>query len=377
MTSSVAQLACTEYDPDSVLAVMRQLLALVPPPDVRGKTVLLKPNILLPKKPEAAVCTHPVVVAAAVRAFIELGAKKVLAGESPAVAGSASAAKATGMLAAVEQAGGEWVDFSETVTVRSPDGKLTRSFEFAAPFAQADIVVSIAKLKTHQLMAYTGAMKNLFGLVPGLKKAQTHYRFPDKRDFAAYLTDLNIAAKPAYAIMDAVIGMEGKGGPGNGTPIRLGFLAASDNILALDWACAELVGYNPHQILNLEDALNRRIWLSSPDEITTKGDESSALRPAKFRIVKETSTYINLQKRLPAFVNVLAKAVFVKTPRFDRKKCISCGKCVEICPAHILSFQSDSKKIQKKHVAIDKNKCLHCFCCHEICPVEAISLKRF
>ena len=141
--------------------------------------------------------------------------------------------------------------------VQCPEGHSVKQFNFATALSKADVLVSIAKLKSHQLMAYTGAMKNLFGLVVGLEKAQTHYRFPNKQDFASYLTDLNIAAKPQYAIMDAIVGMEGPGGPGSGDPIKLGFLAASDNILALDWKCASLVGYNPHSIANLEDSLKR------------------------------------------------------------------------------------------------------------------------
>ena len=111
MTSTVALQKCDEYDFDKVLTCIKKMLELVPPPDVCGKTVLLKPNILYPKAPELAVCTHPVVVGAAVRAFVELGAARVIAGESPAIAGSATAAKATGMYEQVIKNGGEWADF--------------------------------------------------------------------------------------------------------------------------------------------------------------------------------------------------------------------------------------------------------------------------
>lgn len=367
---------CKEYN-DQVITSIRQLLKDVPPPDVTGKTVLLKPNILSPKKPEFAICTHPVVVAACVKVFYELGAKKVIVGESPAVGPSLVAAKASGMLDAVVEASGQWVDFSESVTVPCHEGSLVKSFEFASPFIQADIVVSVSKLKSHQLMAYTGAMKNLFGLVVGLKKAQTHYRFSDKKEFARYLTDLNLASGAQYAIMDAIVGMDGPGGPGNGNPVKLGFLAASDNILALDWVCASLVGYNPHHILNLEDALSRKIWLTHEKEIEMVGDSRESLGQLKFKIVTETSGLINLQKMLPGWVNSLAAAVFIKTPRFTHKVCTRCGRCIEICPAKILSFKEDKKHRMGKSVVINKKNCLHCFCCHEICPSDAIVLKRF
>ena len=370
MTKTVALQKCDEYDFEKVLSCIKAMFALVPPPDVRGKTVLLKPNILYPKAPELAVCTHPIVVGAAVRAFVELGAAKVIAGESPAIANSTLAAKSTGMYDQVINNGGEWADFKEYVSVPCPDGKIVKTINFAKQFTQADVIVSLSKLKSHQLMTYTGAMKNLFGLMIGLEKAGCHYRFSKKEDFAAFLTDLNIAAKAQYAIMDAIVGMDGPGGPGSGDPIKLGFLAASDNILALDWKCSELVGYNPHNILNLQDALERGVWLNSPAEITTSGAAEEDCRCTHFKIVRDSQP---LQKMVPGFVNLVATKVLLKTPHFMAKKCKKCRRCEQICPAHIIKMEGTDGTAK----LADKSKCLHCFCCHEICPADAIKLKRF
>ena len=370
MTTTVALHKCAEYDFEKVLAGIKELMTLVPPPDVKGKTVLLKPNILYPKAPELAVCTHPVVVGAAVKAFVDLGAARVIAGESPAIANSTLAAKTTGMYDQVINNGGQWADFKEPVALACPDGKIVKSLNFAKQFLEADIVVSLSKLKSHQLMSYTGAMKNLFGLMIGLEKAQSHYRFSKKSDFAAFLTDINVTAKAQYAIMDAIVGMEGPGGPGSGDPIKLGFLAASDNILALDWKCAELVGYNPHNVLNLEDALGRGIWLNSPAEITTSGAAEEDCRSTSFRIVRDSKA---LSNQMPGIINFLATTILTKTPHFIARKCQKCRRCEQICPAHVIKMEgADSTAC-----LTDKSKCLHCFCCHEICPASAIKLRRF
>ena len=352
MTKKVALQKCAEYNFDEVYAAVQQLFEYAPPPNVTGKTVLLKPNILSPKKPEAAVCTHPVVVAACVKAFVKLGAKRVIVGESPATANPTYAAKTTGMYNAIINNGGEWVEFSGRNLIACPEGKIVKVVDFAEAFSLADIVVSVSKLKSHQFMSYTGAMKNLFGLVVGLKKAQAHYRFSDKKDFGAFLTDLNIAANAQYAIMDAIVGMEGQGGPGNGDPIKLGFLASSDNILALDWVCAELVGYNPNNIVNLKDALDRHRWLDSPEEIITVGAniEELKINTKKFKAVQNSAATVTLQRMLPGFVNSAAKLAFVKTPRFNTKKCILCGRCIEICPVHILKFSKYAEGISEDEI---------------------------
>src|SRR5574344_898603 len=289
MDATVAIEKCSAYEFDKVYAAVEEMMRLCPPPDVQGKTVLIKPNMLSPKKPEAAVCTHPVVVGAVVKAFVARGAR-VIAGESPATANSTAAAKAVGTYDAVVNNGGEWDAFDDSVIVSCPDGKLVKSFEFARPFIKADVIVSVAKLKTHQLMSYTGAMKNMFGLMVGLKKAQTHFRFPDKKDFSEFLVDLNVACHTHYAVMDAIVGMEGKGGPGNGDPVALGFLAASKNVLALDWTCASIVGYKPHNVTYLEAARKRGILFTDESEIKTIGATPEELKPASFKIVVDTTT---------------------------------------------------------------------------------------
>src|SRR5574344_2854332 len=114
--ATVAIEKCSAYEFDKVYAAVEEMMRLCPPPDVKGKTVLIKPNMLSPKKPEAAVCTHPVVVGAVVKAFVDRGAN-VLVGESPATANSTLAAKTVGTYDQVINNGGKWVPFGESATV--------------------------------------------------------------------------------------------------------------------------------------------------------------------------------------------------------------------------------------------------------------------
>jgi uncharacterized protein (DUF362 family)/Pyruvate/2-oxoacid:ferredoxin oxidoreductase delta subunit len=380
--------ACSNYGREKVCQVIQRLLTEAPPPDVYNKTVLLKPNIVVPKRPERAACTHPSIVFAVIKALFQRGAAKIMVGDSPITSDSKLAAKVAGIYEAVIEAGAEWVDFERMVEIPCVDGKIVKSVFVAEVVNQVDVIVTLPKLKTHKFMAYTGAMKNMFGLMVGNNKSQTHYRFPDKRDFAAYLTDLNIALKPQYGIMDGILAMSGDDGPTNGAPTSVGILAASGNVLALDWMCASLIGYDPKQIPNLVDALNRQIWLNAPEEIELRGDDFAALKPAEFTIAKnirQSSIFeepkttkikrllqmcAELLKRSMPTVYKAARRVFGIYPHFIKTRCIFCRNCIEICPAKALWFYPGKK------ILVNKSRCIRCFCCHEICPNNAIEMKR-
>jgi uncharacterized protein (DUF362 family)/Pyruvate/2-oxoacid:ferredoxin oxidoreductase delta subunit len=379
---------CENYDREKVYQVIERLLLEIPPPSVYNKIVLLKPNIVVPKKPERAACTHPAVVYAMIKALSKRGAAKIIVGDSSINLDSKLAARVAGIYDAVVEAGAEWIDFDQMIELPCVGGKIVKSVFVAESVKLADVIITLPKLKTHALMAYTGAMKNMFGLVVGNNKSQTHYRFPDKNDFSAYLTDLNIALKPQYGLMDGVLAMSGNNGPTNGMPAHVGILATSCNVLALDWMCASLIGYNPHQIANLDDALNRRIWLNSPDEIELKGDDFAKLKPVEFNLathVRQSSIFEEFKptnfkrilrlcagiiKRLCPWLHKILRFLFSKYPHFIKEKCIFCKNCIEICPAKALFI------VRKKRILLNRSKCIHCFCCHEICPNGAIKLQH-
>jgi uncharacterized protein (DUF362 family)/Pyruvate/2-oxoacid:ferredoxin oxidoreductase delta subunit len=375
MKTPVAIVRCPSYDAAALDRAVAEAVLLAPLPDVKGASVLLKPNILAVSSPEQAIATRGELLAAFARLLKSKGAGRIMAGESPGWQSHEAAARKSGIRAACDAEGVEWLDFSEGAEFECPEGKRVKRFTFAAALKQADILVSLPKLKTHRFMRYTGAIKNLFGLVPGLGKSAFHLRFPLPEDFGMMLVDLALAAKPAYCLMDAVVSMEGEG-PANGRPIETGLILASRDPAALDWTAASIIGYEPSELPYLVDACSRGAWVSGPGDIEIKGLAVGEARPARFELVPLRSGGQFVTDRLPAPLRRLVRNAGVARPFFDRSKCIRCGGCVNICPPKALEFAPDKKAASGKRVRIDYEKCIRCYCCHEVCPADAIHLAK-
>jgi len=218
--------------------------------------VLVKPNLLKATSPDKAVTTHPEFLRAAIRLLKAHGAATILVGDSPAFQGSAAAARAAGFWDMVREEGAEWVEFSNGAIWPAPRARLVKSFGLASQARDCDLILNLPKLKTHRLMLYTGAIKNLLGLVPGLGKSSMHLRFPDRGRFGTMLVDLASALPRVFSLMDAVVAMEGEG-PGDGDPRHLGLVLASRESAWLDWTAAGIMGYDPRRLPYLVDALER------------------------------------------------------------------------------------------------------------------------
>ncbi|HSV57055.1 MAG TPA: DUF362 domain-containing protein [Magnetospirillaceae bacterium] len=362
----VSLVSCPTYRPEDVGIAASLAIDLAGGFDPAGKTVLLKPNLLNASEPWKAVTTHPEVLRAAIRLCKTRGASRVLVGESPGWQPVDGVARRTGARAVAEEEGAAWADFSDVVRVEVPRGRVVRRFELARAAVEADLLVSLPKLKTHKLMYFTGAAKNLFGIVPGLRKSQFHLRFPERREFGAMIVDLVTAAKPAFALMDAIVGMEGPG-PGNGTPRPLGWMLASRDCLALDWVAGGLVGYDPWDIPYLADARDRGILDAASIHVEGLDPETVRIRDFdRIRVLGDTDFF---RTRLPGFLHRIARNLAVERPVFSDRNCVRCAGCVEICPAGALAFRDG-----KTAPGIDYAACIRCYCCHEICPVDAIRL---
>ena len=181
MNKKVGITRCSSYEHDELYSALKSAVELAGGLDVAGKTVLLKPNILSDSTPEKHVTTHPAFLEAAIVLVREMGSKRILVGDSPGLQTPGFSGKASGLGEAAKKNGAEWVDFTkEKIEVSCPEGKVAKKFTLTKAVKEADIIISLPKLKTHQLMYYTGAMKNIFGLIPSVAKSPFHARFSSR-----------------------------------------------------------------------------------------------------------------------------------------------------------------------------------------------------
>jgi uncharacterized protein (DUF362 family)/Pyruvate/2-oxoacid:ferredoxin oxidoreductase delta subunit len=366
---------CNSYDGQLVLDAVRQAAEAAGGIELRGQRVLLKPNILRDAPAAQAVTTHPEFVRACIRWAFEQGAAEVLVGDSPGFQGPGYSGRKSGIRQAAEEAGAEWVDFSgERRMYEVPTPLSEGAFHLTAVLERADIVISLPKLKNHQLMYYTGAMKNLFGLLPGLTKPPYHVRFPGREEFGKMIADLWEAVQADFALMDGITAMEGPG-PGSGYPRHAGLVAASSDLLAMDLVLSRAMGYDAPALPANKWAMTKPGAVSSLEEIETVGLSPEEARIPDFRIIRgggETASLLSIITRSP-----LTRRLEVKLrakPRFHHNRCIRCGECIQVCAAGALSMQRDAQG--KKYVKVNYRRCIRCYCCHEVCPADAITVGK-
>jgi uncharacterized protein (DUF362 family)/Pyruvate/2-oxoacid:ferredoxin oxidoreductase delta subunit len=324
-----------------------------------GQRVLLKPNMLSGKGVDAAVTTHPEIVRAVIELVQDAGGI-VSVGDSPGVGTPYQVAQRCGILAVIEETGATFAPFAEALRITPRSGTF-HHFDIARDIVEADVIINLPKLKTHQMMGMTGAVKNLFGAVIGLSKAHVHLQAgADKGFFALMLLELAEEIRPALTIVDGVLAMEGDG-PGSGDPVQLGVLLAGIEPLAIDVVAAELIGLAPESIWTWVVAKHSgRPWTSFAD-IELCGASLAELRPRAFKPAKTTEVHFGVPKMLQ---RPLRRALSAR-PVVDRKKCQSCGICVKSCPPHAMAIHHD-------RLLIDEERCILCFCCHELCPYGAL-----
>lgn len=364
----VAVVRCKTYDVEAVKPALEEALNAVNGLDfvMPGMKIIIKPNLVSFKKPDAAATTHPALLEALVEMLLSRGAD-VTIGDSPGGPHSLPLLNrvyaATGM-DRVEKLGAKLNRNMNEKTVDFPEGKVLKNFTYTQYLDEADAIIDFCKLKSHGMLGMSAAVKNLFGTIPGLKKPEVHYKFQNDAEFADMLVDLNEYFKPRLAICDAVVGMEGNG-PTAGTPRQIGAIIASKSTYYADVVGAELIGMNIDGLPTLQAAYERGFAPASSKNLRVYGD-IRALTVDDFKAPPVRGLSFMRKGNVLHFIS---KAALEHKPTLKKRLCVGCGECARMCPAKAIEMRN-----KKPH--INREKCIRCFCCQEFCPRAAMVAHR-
>lgn len=364
----VAVVRCKTYDVEAVKPALEEAVNEVNGLDFvkPGMKIIIKPNLVSFKKPDAAATTHPALLEALVEMLLARGAD-VTIGDSPGGPHSLPLLNrvytATGM-DRLEKLGAKLNRNMNEKNVDFPEGKVLKNFTYTEYLDEADAIIDFCKLKSHGMLGMSAAVKNLFGTIPGLKKPEVHYKFQNDAEFADMLVDLNEYFKPRLAICDAVVGMEGNG-PTAGTPRQIGAIIASKSTYYADVVGAELIGMNIDGLPTLQAAYERGFAPASSKNLRVYGD-IRALTVDDFKAPPVRGLSFMRKGNVLHFIS---KAALEHKPTLKKRLCAGCGECARMCPAKAIEMKN-----KKPH--INREKCIRCFCCQEFCPRAAMVAHR-
>jgi uncharacterized protein (DUF362 family)/Pyruvate/2-oxoacid:ferredoxin oxidoreductase delta subunit len=365
MAETVALVQCRAYDREKTFAAVKRAVDLLGGIETfikPGQRVLIKPNMLKASHPDSAVTTHPEMLRAVITLVRDAGARSI-AGDSPGIGDLRRVAERSGILAVLDEEGVPLTDLSEAVTIKN-SGRFQR-FEIARVTQEADAIINLPKLKTHGMTVLTGAVKNLFGCVPGKRKVQWHFNTGvDHEAFVLMLVELAALLRPRLTIMDAIIGMEGNG-PGSGDPRMVGVVLAGSDPVAVDVVAGAVVGVSPGALPVIAAAAKARIGTSSLDQVRIVGDALGEVVMRDFRLPPREHT----EWTIPEWARKRLKEALTTRPVIDPESCVRCGICEGHCPQRAISSASP-------RLTIDYRRCIRCFCCQEFCPQGAISVGK-
>jgi len=374
MSARVALARCPSYDLitlkkaiSGALSLIGSLEEVVKP----GQRVLLKINHLGHHPPEAAVITHPEFLRAVVELVREITDDIVVADglDRPGLDGFGI----SGILAVARELGVELVNFKGTGyrEVRRADFEMVRALPIAEAALDADVVITLPKLKTHMLCLMTNAIKNNYGFIPERLRVNCHRQFANPDDFSNLVVDVFDARKPELAIVDAVVALEGSGPSSGGAPKPLGLVMAGRDPVAVDAVASAVMGLDPTEVASTRHAGRRGLGETDLARIEVVGE---SLRSARnpFRLPANRLLVEALLPRLPgSLVRMAASLVgsMREYPRIIDARCAACGLCVKHCPERAVSLAHGKARI-------DYSRCIACFCCQEFCESKAVAARR-
>lgn len=355
---------CEGYDVGGLESVLREGLGLLKIDlalELTDKKILLKPNMLGAYAPDKAVTTHPVFVEALIRVLKDFDCELWL-GDSPnGVQPSLEVVwKKTGMMEICGRYGVK-PKFFEREGATFKNGVLISN-----PVLAADYIINLPKLKTHGLTLLTIAVKNMFGVVPGLQKTVCHREATTRGVFARELVKIAETVKPQLNVVDGIVAMAGNG-PSGGYPVGVGLVTIGKNMHAVDMVVAELLNLRPEHMDTIDAALKMGVIdPSMRPEIV--GRAFSEFNLKDFRLPVSYTANLMEYRYFHFIISKLMSLTKVR-PRVEKVRCKKCRMCVGICPVSAVT-------IEENYPVIDEKKCIECYCCHEVCPENAVKLQE-
>lgn len=331
------------------------------PVQVRGRKVLIKPNVLRPSEAREGIVTHPALVRAVVEKVEEMGPASLAVGDNPGIFGYGDNEQAFRKTGLMEASKGYYQNIGAESEKADFNPEFVPTVSISRAVIQADVIISLPKFKTHGLTVMTGAIKNSYGILPGAQKARLHKAAGGPERFHEMIVDVFRLRVPDLFIMDAVIGMEGNG-PASPDLRDIGLILASDNGVTLDSVVARMMGLDPGRLRFLRKASEVGLGDYDPDRIEIIG---LLKRLPDFKVPPLGGEAIASNSAAVEFIH--SRTLF--RPHPAPELCTGCGTCVDHCPVSALSMHDELPQV-------DADTCIICFCCQEVCPEKAIALSQ-
>lgn len=329
-------------------------------PELRGKKVLIKPNVLRASEPTEGICTHPSVLRAVVEKVETMEPASIVVGDNPGLFNYGDNEESFKISGLMEAAKGYYQNIGNDSQKVDFNPDFMAAVSLSRIVFEADVIISLPKFKTHGLTVITGAIKNSYGLLPGAQKAMLHKAAGNPQRFHEMLVDVFRLRVPDLFIMDAVVGMEGNG-PASPDLRDIGLILASDNAVALDSVMASMVGCEPGRLRFLQKAKELGLGDYDPLTIEVVGDWKPL---PDFKLPPLGGEAIMHNEAIQQFIYSRTTV----RPQADPDLCTGCGTCIDHCPVSALSMSENLPRV-------DADTCITCFCCQEMCPEKAIALR--